>query len=199
MTSDGGEAGVDGRPAGSPDDVPTFDTWHTTTAAGFDEFFSAHHAPVVRALSVTLGDDDFGRDAAAEGFARALERWNRIGHYDEPAGWVYRVGVNWARSRRRKTRRETAESAAIAETEAPDRVDGLDPRLTRALLSLSVDHRAVVVGRYLFDWSEKELADALGIRPGTVKSRLSRALARLADELDDPSDQTRPRTNREAS
>jgi RNA polymerase sigma-70 factor (ECF subfamily) len=153
-------------------------------AAGFDGFFLQHHDPLVRALSLTLGDDELGRDAAAEGFARALQRWNRVSRYDNPAGWIYRVGLNWARSRRRKSRREL-----LVEQAAPDRlVAGAadpDPAVAIALSALSVDHRAVIVGRYYLDWSERQLADALDVAPGTVKSRLSRALERLQELLPD--------------
>ena len=59
----------------------------------------------------------------------------------------------------------------------------LDVDLERALEGLSPAHRTVVGARFFRDWSVEETADALGIRPGTVKSRLSRALDQLADEL----------------
>jgi len=72
----------------------------------FDEFFAAPHAEMVRALTLSMGDVELGRDAAAEGFARALERWSSVSGYANPSGWVYRVGLNWARSGRRKRRRE---------------------------------------------------------------------------------------------
>ncbi len=58
-----------------------------------------------------------------------------------------------------------------------------DIRILPALRRLSPDHRAVVVAKYYLDWSEQQIADGLDIRPGTVKSRLSRALERLADDL----------------
>lgn len=149
----------------------------------FDEFFRAHHGDVVRALALTLGDATLGRDAAAEGFARALQKWRRVSRYDNPAGWVYRVGLNWARSRYRKTQREVAESAATGANEPHTTMADIDPRVRPALKALSVDHRAVIVGRFYLDWSEAQLADALGVKPGTVKSRLSRALAELATAL----------------
>jgi RNA polymerase sigma-70 factor (ECF subfamily) len=153
---------------------------------GFDGFFATHHAPLVRALSLALGDDELGRDAAAEGFARALQRWGKVGGYDNPAGWVYRVGLNWARSRRRKTVREISQVAAVgqrrAEVDTATTADS-DLRIVPALRRLSPEHRAVVVAKYYLDWSEQQIADGLDIRPGTVKSRLSRALERLADDL----------------
>ncbi len=150
---------------------------------GFDEFFHQHHATIVRALSLALGDEHLARDAASEGFAKALQRWRHVGAYDNAAGWVYRVGLNWGRSRWRKTRREVSEHASDDVERPVVGVEPSDPRLAPALRRLSVDHRVVVVARFYLDWSEQQIADALDIRPGTVKSRLSRALDRLGAEL----------------
>lgn len=154
----------------------------TTQTASFDEFFVANHPRLVRALTMALGDHELGKDAAAEGFARALQRWRKVCGYGNPSGWVYRVGLNWARSRRRKTSREVAAQP----DDSPIGAVEPDLALVDALRVLSVEHRAVVVGRYYLDWSEAQLAAALDIPPGTVKSRLSRALERLADLLERP-------------
>lgn len=157
-------------------------TTDSFVALDFDAFFTTHHGEMVRALTLTLDDADLGRDAAAEGFARALQKWSKVASYDNPSGWVYRVGLNWARSWWRRTRREhlgvSFDSPASA---SPQR----DTDLQHALRQLSADHRTVVVGRYYLDFSEAQLADALDIAPGTVKSRLSRALAQLAELMED--------------
>tara|TARA_B100001778_G_scaffold107362_1_gene87918 strand:+ start:133 stop:405 length:273 start_codon:yes stop_codon:yes gene_type:complete len=63
----------------------------------------------------------------------------------------------------------------------------VDVDLERALDNLTPTHRKVVVARFFMEWSVEETAEALGIRPGTVKSRLSRALSQLAGELGDSS------------
>lgn len=154
-----------------------------SVSAGFDEFFDREYASIVTALSMALGDVHLGCDAASEGFARALQKWRQVSSYQNPTGWVYRVGLNWARSRRRKTVREISERAVGARREPSTSMQPEDPALMSALRQLSPEHRAVVVARYWFDWSEAEIATVLNVRPGTVKSRLSRALARLADEL----------------
>jgi RNA polymerase sigma factor (sigma-70 family) len=65
--------------------------------------------------------------------------------------------------------------------------DLVDVDLERALGGLSPSHRTVVVARFFMEWSVDETAEALGIRPGTVKSRLSRALSQLSSELSDTS------------
>jgi RNA polymerase sigma-70 factor (ECF subfamily) len=160
-------------------------------ASSFEAFFTRHHPVLVRALTLALGDVELGRDAASEGFVRALQRWNRVSRYDNAAGWVYRVGLNWARSRRRKTVREVAAHPTEHTFASPEP----DFELATALRSLSVDHRAVVVGRYYLDWSEAKVAAALDIAPGTVKSRLSRALERLNGKLAGPTDDLSERTS----
>jgi len=149
----------------------------------FEDFFAAHHQPVLTALAITLNDPELARDAAAEAMTRAYQRWDEVALLRNPAGWVYRVGLNWARSRLRKFRREVRRHDLDLDRAAPLRVE-TDPRLEAAMAMLSVDHRAVVVLRFHLDWSEATTAEALGIAPGTVKSRTSRALSRLAKALE---------------
>ena len=179
-----------------PDERPHTERPHTQAASSelpslpmpFDEFFARHHDRMVRALTLALGDVEFGRDAAAEGFARAFERWSSVASYTNPSGWVYRVSLNWARSGRRRLRRERL-GMRLADTPAAD-VELRDAALADALGHLSIDHRTVVVGRFYLDWSEAELADALDVAPGTVKSRLSRALTHLANLMEHSHDRT---------
>lgn len=68
----------------------------------FEVFYRACREEMVRALVLTVGHRDLGLEATDEAFARALERWADVGGYKNPEGWVYRVGVNWARSKLRR-------------------------------------------------------------------------------------------------
>ena len=147
----------------------------------FDAFFAAHLEPISRALALSLGNTELGRDAAAEAMARAYQRWGRVSTYGNPSGWVYRVGLNWGRSRLRKRRREV--QTAFDPERAVEPTPAIDSGLDVALRQLPLPQRAVVVCRYYFDWSEAQTATALGVAPGTVKSRMSRALERLGAEL----------------
>jgi RNA polymerase sigma-70 factor (ECF subfamily) len=99
--------------------------------------------------------------------------------YDNPTGWVYRVALNFARTRLRRGAREVPFPLEFGEWEM--RVP--NPELVPALLRLPLAFREVVVLKYLNDWSEREIAEALGLPAGTVKSRLHRALARLREDL----------------
>jgi DNA-directed RNA polymerase specialized sigma24 family protein len=147
--------------------------------AAFADFYRSDYANVARALSYTLGDVDLGREATDEAMARAYARWAKIADYDSPAGWVYRVGLNWAYSTRRRLMRSLPLVHHANAVEPPVS----DPAIADALRRLDVKLRAVVVCRLLLDWSVEETADALRIKPGTVKSRLHRALTALERSL----------------
>lgn len=148
----------------------------------FDRFYRLEADRVHRALSVTLGDVHVAREATDEAMARAWGRWSRVGSFENPGGWVYRVGLNWATSRWRKLRREHP----LAVDEVGPAVTEREPAESAAILALAqipIDQRAVVVCRVLLQFSTAETATALGVAEGTVKSRLSRALLALRTRL----------------
>lgn len=150
----------------------------------FETFCRLEYGSVVNALSWTLGDSDLAADAANEAFARAYERWDvlcseRSGA--NPAGWVYTTGLNWARRRIRRRRRERELTSGFVVPPPEIGVDHLD--LRRALIELPIKYRAVVVLRLLLQHTEAETATVLGIELGTVKSRLSRGLEHLRVQL----------------
>ena len=149
----------------------------------FEEFYRAHRDRLARALALTLRDAELGAEATDEAFARACQRWPDVCAYRNPEGWVYRVALNWARSWLRRKRREKDKEPLVAVDETSTDA-AMDVDLERAIGELSRDHRDVVVGRYFMGWSVSETADALGIAPGTVKSRLSRALDQLHAALE---------------
>jgi RNA polymerase sigma-70 factor, ECF subfamily len=153
-----------------------------TAQLAFHDFYAGSRDRVGRALAVTLGDADLAADSVDEAMARAYQRWSNVSRMDNPSGWVYRVGLNLARSRMRRLTRRRRAVVGRAATEVPE-PDVLEPAILRALQGLPVDHRSVVVCRLLLGWSEAETAEALGIRPGTAKSRLHRATTTLATEL----------------
>ncbi|MCP3933864.1 MAG: sigma-70 family RNA polymerase sigma factor [Actinomycetia bacterium] len=159
----------------------------TASVPSFRVFYAAHHSELTRALAFGLGDPELGADAASEAFIKACQRWATVGTLDRPAGWVYRVGLNWGRSVLRRRRREKAKTALLARDDiSEDTWPDID--LARALADLSDDHRDVVVARFFLDWTVEHTAAALDIAPGTVKSRLSRALDQLHTRLTIPTE-----------
>lgn len=151
----------------------------------FARFYEENIHQLTRTLAASLGDPQVAQDAAQEAMARACERWTKIGKYDNPTGWCFRVAMNWATSRWRKRRREvtTDEDRRAGSVENVDLE--VQDRLLVALRTLSVDQRSVVVLRLVEDWSIAETAQALGIAEGTVQSRYARALKNLRAQLGD--------------
>ena len=152
-----------------------------TTGPDFEAFYREHRDRLARALAMTVGGDaHLGAEAADEAMARAYQRWDRVAHFDDPAAWVYRVGLKWATSvlRRRLRPVRVQVTRDATDVDAP-----AEPDVLVALSELDVKHRAVVVCRYYLGLSEAETAAALHVRPGTVKSRLHRALKSLQPRL----------------
>ena len=109
--------------------------------------------------------------------------------------WLVRILVNAVLAHQRRLRVPTVQLDGNEPREAnntyPDpaeTLDALENRLVlrRAIAGLSPDHRQVVALRYFAGLTVPEVARSLGIREGTVKSRLHRALALLRPQLDDP-------------
>ena len=154
----------------------------SAVALRFEDFYAAHRDEMARALGLALRDAALGAEAADEALARACQRWGQVSSYANPQGWVFRVGLNWARSWLRRARRERERQPLLAQ---PDAVEdpARDLDLERALTTLSSAHRAVIVARFYLDWSVEETAAALGVKTGTVKSRLSRGLEQLRNVM----------------
>ena len=150
------------------------------TVGSFDEFYRLKRDHIVKALVLSLGNRELGIEAADEAMTRAYQHWTNVQNYANPTGGVYRVGMNWARTKLRKSKRELP---SIWVDSAVDTAHRVEPGLDAALASLSDKHRRVVVLRYYLDWSLEEISQALRIPKGTVKSRLHRALAALQDEM----------------
>lgn len=147
----------------------------------FDEFYRRYWGEVYRTLAVVIRNLDVAREATDEAMARAYQRWQRVGSYDNPAGWVYRTALNEARRRFRRGNREVVGLVADA---AGSWLRPSDVDLDRAIRTLSMKHREVVVLRYLRDFTLAEVARMLGISEGTVKSRLHRAMEVLRTEVE---------------
>ena len=151
-------------------------------SADFSAVYRAERDPLVRALSLAIRDDALAAEAVDEAFTRALHRWHVIGQFDNPSAWIYRTAHNWATSRFRRLGRDRRFAHKVAGPEgATDPVP--DPELAQALATLDDDRRTVLVLRFYLDWSVDQVADALEISPGTVKSRTHRALTELNQRL----------------
>ena len=134
-------------------------------------------------------------EAAQEGFVKAYRALGRFRRGASLRPWLLKIVANEARNRRRSAgRREVLALRAAAENRPGDAVPSPEAallaansssRLLEAVNGLSEDHRLVIGCRYFLELSEEETAAALGVRRGTVKSRLARALERLRAELEE--------------
>jgi RNA polymerase sigma factor (sigma-70 family) len=150
----------------------------------FTLFYEQWRPQVRRGLALTLGDVGLADEAVDEAMTRALASWDKLRDYDRPDGWLYRVGLNWARGVFRKRRYELLADLEPTHHSSHDLLPDHD--LIEAVARLSLKLRAVVVARYYLDLSTSEVAEALEVPEGTVKSRLSRALQKLARDLGAP-------------
>lgn len=144
-------------------------------SSAFEDFYRRERTPLVRSLALGLGDASLAEEAVDEAMSRAYQRWNKVGGYDNPSGWVYRVARNWATSRLR--RRRFRSSSPLPETPVDDA--HRDHELHAQLAELSDTTRQAVVLRHLLSWTQEEIALALDIPTGTVKSRINRGLEQL--------------------
>ncbi len=146
----------------------------------FSTFYAAEWRRVFRPLAVILRDVDLAQEATDEAMTRAYQHWPRVRGMDNPTGWVYRVALNWSRT---QLRRRGLARRLLPRRAEEAREPMVEPGLVAALGRLPMRQREVVVLRYVLDWSEAEVAAALAIPRGTVKSRLHRALAQLRQEM----------------
>lgn len=147
---------------------------------GFDDFFMASLPRVLRLAQRLAGSRPTAEEIAAEAFARAFARWSKVGALPYREAWVMRVAANLAiDSVRRRPPPLVAPEAAVDPTDSI----ALRATLVHALRALPDHQREAVVLRYLADLSEADVAVALGVKPGTVKSHLHRAAASLRERL----------------
>jgi len=145
------------------------------------------------AYLVTCSAED-AEEAVTSGFLKAYQALGRFRRGKPFRPWLLAIVMNEARNRRRSSGRHERLALREAEERRPGdaapspeaAVLGREERdaLLGAIERLSEPERLVVTYRYLLELSEAETARALAIRPGTVKSRLSRALGRLRDQLE---------------
>ncbi len=155
------------------------------SAAALEQLFRRHWPRAYRAALLVVGDAAAAEDIAQESFlaaVRALDRFDR----KRPFGpWLHRIVVNraidWARARslRRELAADDAPEPAAADRDEPEHARVL----AAALTALGPEQRAVIVLRYLLDYTPGEIAQLLELPRGTVNSRLRRGLDRLETTL----------------
>ena len=154
------------------------------SAEAFEQLFRSHWPRAYRAALLVVGDAAAAEDIAQESFlaaVRALDRFDRR----RPFGpWLHRIVVNrsidWARARalRRESFGDGPEPAAAEREPARHARE-----LAEGLAALQPEQRAVIVLRYLLEYTPGEIARLLDLPRGTVNSRLRRGLDRLQEAM----------------
>jgi RNA polymerase sigma factor (sigma-70 family) len=161
--------------------------------SAYEQIVERYQEPVFRAAYLVTRSAADAQEAAQDAFVKAYAALGRFRSGSPLRPWLMKIAVNESRNRLRAAgRREALALRAAAERQA----EGADPSpetavLTaerrRALLAavdeLREEDRLVISCRFFLDLSERETAEVLGWRQGTVKSRLSRALDRLRESL----------------
>ncbi len=153
------------------------------TADGFEAWYRDEHPRVLAAMAVVARDTDVAREVTAEAFARALERWDRVSTMDSPGGWAHRVALNLVR---RRARRAAIERRLLPRLVPPSvvAVPAHAVEVWQAVTDLPPRMRTAVALRYLGGLTEAEVAETMGVAPGTVAATLHDARRRLATLLE---------------
>ncbi|GAA1970383.1 SigE family RNA polymerase sigma factor [Catenulispora subtropica] len=159
------------------------------TEADFEAFYAASSRRLLGHVYAMVGDLAEAEDALQEAYARAWQRWRRVGAYEDPEGWVrtvaYRIAVSaWRRGANRLR--------AHMRGARPDEVPGVSPdRLVviAALRAIPAEQRRVIVLHHLVGLTVEEISAETGTPSGTVKSRLARGRRALAGHVSEYADE----------
>lgn len=160
-------------------------------AAAFGELLARHRTSALRVATVVLGSPAGADDVVQDADLRA---WRARGSVDPDRpfrSWYLRVVANAARNDRRARGRRAALEIRETSRAVDPSVDPADRAVTAeehqlvlaAVNRLAAGDRLVIALRHFEQLGEQEMADVLDCPPGTVKSRLARAMSRLRDEL----------------
>ena len=149
----------------------------------FEEFFGATYARLVGLRFAFLHDQAQAEDAVQDAFASALLRWRRLRGYHDPEAWVRSVAFRRAIDHHRRSARQLRALLRLGPPPPPPPVGADHVDLVRALRKLPVAQREVLVLHYVAELEVERVAAELRLPIGTVKSRLARGRAALAQHL----------------
>ncbi|HLY50195.1 MAG TPA: RNA polymerase sigma factor [Solirubrobacteraceae bacterium] len=153
--------------------------------ADLELLFRRHWPRAYRAAFLIVRDHAAAEDIAQEAFVAAIRRLDRFDRRRPFAPWLGAIvanrAIDWARAR--SSRREVAEPGPEPASPAGPPASRYSEEVLAALAGLSPEHRAVVVLRYVLEYTPGEIARALELPRGTVNSRLRRGLDALESRL----------------
>ncbi len=149
------------------------------SVADLERLFREHWPRAYRAALLVTGDAAAAEDIAQEAFLAAVRHLDRFDRRRPFAPWLHRIVVNraidWTRARRLRAEVELGSSVSAPQRPEPDGT------VLGRIGDLTPEHRAVVVLRYVLEYTPGEIAELLDLPRGTVNSRLRRGLDRLKE------------------
>ena len=149
----------------------------------FEEFFAATYGRLVGLLFAFLHDRAQAEDVVQDAFASALLRWPVLRRYHDPEAWVRMVAFRRAIDHQRRSARQLRALLRVGPPPSLPAVGAEHVDLVRALARLPLAQREVLVLHYVAELAVERVAAELRVPVGTVKSRLARGRAALANQL----------------
>jgi RNA polymerase sigma factor (sigma-70 family) len=151
----------------------------------FESFFECTFPAMLARAIMLCGHRQTAEDAVAEAYAEALRRWDRIGGYDLPEAWVYKVMSQrlWKESRRQARLGAVAGDIPVSAAAAGPEQAAEVREVLRRLAGLPRLQRAAIVLHCLQGLSQDEVARELGVKRGTVAASIFQARRTLAESL----------------
>jgi RNA polymerase sigma-70 factor (ECF subfamily) len=152
----------------------------------FESLYRQHYPPLVKTLYYVVLDREAAADMAQEAFLELYVRWDKIGRYRDPIGWVYRVALNRSKDYRRKLARAVRLLDRLAVMHSTPIEDSWQAEsvFVQAARVLPRKQREASALYYLAGFSTREIADVMGIAEGSVNSHLHRARRALMGTME---------------
>ena len=150
------------------------------SASDLEALFRDHWPRAYRAAYLVVHDAAAAEDIAQEAFLAAVRNLDSFDRSRPFGPWLHRIAVNraidWTRARKLRGEVEERDVEVVPS-------EGTDDRVLPALAALDPEQRAVIVLRYLLEYTPGEIAELLELPRGTVNSRLRRGLDKLKEGL----------------
>jgi RNA polymerase sigma-70 factor (ECF subfamily) len=156
-----------------------------TRPSSFEEFFTEHGRSVFSAVWLVTRNRHEAEEITQEAFLRIWERWERVSTLEDPKGYLYVTAMNVWRSRVRRT--GVALRKVVHAMPADDRLDEVESRdaVIRALAPLPERQRAAIVLTDLLGLTSEQAAEAIGIRPSSVRVLAKRGRERVRSTMEE--------------
>lgn len=157
-------------------------------AMAFARIVRAHHDDMTRVCSVICGDPDLAQDAAQSAWPIVWQKLGGLRDPDKLRPWLVTVAANEARQLVRRRKRDRVVAIDVADVGSSDRDPArhsADEDLVAAIRRLPADDRSLIALRYVAGFDATEIGRTLGVSPSGVRTRLSRLVARLRQEVGD--------------